>query len=99
MKYNGWTNRVTWLVNLNLTNEEKLYEAVVRCRTPSEILRLVVELAPTMPDYPEIDKNLADVNWKEIFKSVRVAKTVGTKIHRALNKKVSHGKLSRKKAK
>lgn len=28
-KYNGWTNYDTWLLNLNLTNEQGLYDSVI----------------------------------------------------------------------
>ena len=69
-KYNGWTNRETWNVNLWVTNEEPLYFAMLdaggrdRSFTPESAADFAEELWPggCTPDGCE----LAAVNWREI---------------------------------
>lgn len=84
-KYNGWTNRETWLINLHLTNTQNIYNEVL------ELLKIDYEYEfqkeDKLKDFVEnfilIDDNdevnllrsdlintaLSRVNWKEIVKS------------------------------
>lgn len=78
-KYNGWSNRPTWLVALWLDNEEHIYRAV---REPGADLT-EAWLKDFVEDLLETDQFggtlmgdivsdfLADVHWEEIVQNVK----------------------------
>lgn len=79
-RYNGWTNRETWLVNLWLTNDEATYasarEAVSRegvnlYRSGQALHDIVDELVGEQTGFVAdlINAALARVNWREIAES------------------------------
>jgi hypothetical protein len=70
-RYQGWTNRATWLVHLWLSSTEDWYHAVREMKSPEQIEDFVRELmdneAPAGLSSDLVSVALAEVNWKEIY--------------------------------
>ena len=63
MTYNGWTNRSTWALHLNLCNEEITRERYAECKCVQDILDL-------WNDYFSLDHDrviLGEVNFSELI--------------------------------
>ena len=84
-KYNGWTNYETWLMNLNLTNEEDLYNEIHEMAKEekddyqlAENLKNFVEENFTIEEHDIIKlcdvwtyRDFQEINWCEIAQSLR----------------------------
>ena len=64
--YNGWSNRSTWAVHLNLSNDQVAYDELIQCNNEIEIKDLWLDLFE--PNHDRVDLN--EVDWNEIFKSI-----------------------------
>ena len=82
-KYNGWTNYETWLFNVNITNEQDLYD---------EIKRIAKECGDSTTSFKEameelfyseeqdlfivfdrwLERNWQEINFYEILKDLQV---------------------------
>lgn len=84
--YNGWKNYETWLMNLNLTNEEGLYHSIIELLKETEGKK-DYERAETLKDWVEeafwVDehniikicdtwttRDFQEIDWIEIVKGV-----------------------------
>ena len=79
--YNGWTNRVTWLVNLwmgeDILEEQRQLDAELDTITLSEFIRNMVDR--TLEDHTAeaafisdlVHDALDDVNWQEILDNLK----------------------------
>lgn len=82
-EYNGWTNYETWLVNLWLTNDEGIYNAILdevsatsEIHDAAEVIKNFVEdsnpfngTATLFTDL--LNAALSEVNWHEIAETFR----------------------------
>lgn len=84
-KYNGWTNYETWLMNLNLTNEESLYNEIHDMAKEekddyqlAENLKNFIEENFSIEEHDIIKlcdvwtyRDFQEINWYEIAQSLR----------------------------
>lgn len=105
--YNGWINFETWLMNLNLTNEEGCSEfahdaikMIPDAYQAGEALKEAVEEVFFVEEYSIYKicdtwtlRDFQEIVWMEIAKSLMEEQTTNTK-HRRLTDKVTQGKLS-----
>ena len=63
MKYNGWSNYVTWKMNLEFIDEQlnHIYEVAPRTKDPAEMAESLQRLL-----FSFVDCYVEDVNWGEI---------------------------------
>lgn len=79
-KYNGWTNRSTWLVNLHMTNTSKeineLYEsAAVSADTEKQFKNRVLFLIPHTPLLEKEEQfYINEIDWTELWDANRITK-------------------------
>jgi hypothetical protein len=66
VKYNGWTNRDTWLVALWLNNEEKNYRRLLQDKNNLLGASVGVLEVAIKSYYYRDEINFNNVNWNEI---------------------------------
>tara|TARA_R100001530_G_scaffold136358_1_gene116683 strand:+ start:1463 stop:1741 length:279 start_codon:yes stop_codon:yes gene_type:complete len=83
-KYNGWTNRFTWLVSLWLDNDQGIHEELKEIANSSEY-ELDIDRDDALKEFVEelvcvdeaslkcdlINHALSEVNWKEIINEAK----------------------------
>lgn len=92
-KYNGWVNYETWLMNLNLTNEESLYNQMLEIVKENsekddydigEELKNWIEESFYVEEYDIYKicdnwttRDFQEIHWTEIASSLRTEETEG----------------------
>lgn len=81
--YNGWYNYETWCINLWLTNEQALYNAMLACESREALKELVENLTDVNNEeglrrldiiQDLVNCTLSEVNYREIWKHVKQAR-------------------------
>ena len=78
--FNGWTNHITWLVNLHITNDYEIYSQLSSLKMDIDQLKnwvslYISEKAQSITPYsPLVDDllrySIVDVNWEEIHDAI-----------------------------